>query len=83
MRLSKANEIESLKLNVEGKKKDVVGLNQKIREVEDLLERNVSAHQESVRFLEKENLDLMLEVKRLKKKPTSSIDTVLQHLINN
>ena len=62
----KTIEIKRLKSLVKEKETDVCCLNEKISEVETLLQRNVSAHQESVRFLEKENLDLMLQVKRLK-----------------
>ena len=54
----KTIEIKRLKSLVKEKETDVCCLNEKISEVETLLQRNVSAHQESVRFLEKENLDL-------------------------
>ena len=64
---NKTNKIEDLNNLIAEKETKICVLGEKVSEVETLLQNNVCAHKESVRFLEKENLDLMLEVKRLKK----------------
>jgi centromeric protein E len=75
------NEIKSVgarrlieyKNEIEESKNKIIDLKAKLEKSNSVRQHAEEAHQESIRFLEKENLDLLLEVKKLK----SAIDVVV------
>ena len=67
-----AQRLSEYKREISNGKAQIVALREKLDDAECVHERAEQAHKESVRFLEKENLQLLLEVKKLK----SAIDVV-------
>ena len=70
-----AQRLSEYKREISNGKAQIVALREKLDDAERVHERAEQAHKESVRFLEKENLQLLLEVKKLK----SAVDVVTKN----